>query len=583
MTDLPAYILLDDQLTHTQRYYTNPVDTITAFAADDIDAAFAKLMSYHKQGFHLAGYLSYELGLTFESKLTPLLRDDLQAPLLHFGVFKSVNFQAPTEYLYRADTPQLSLKPAWSETQYTARFNKVMDYIRAGDVYQINLTFPMTAEFKDEAHVLYAAFRHRQKGRYGGIVSLGQTPDIISLSPELFFRKDATQMSMRPMKGTRPRGADDVSDETLRQEMRGDAKSQAENLMIVDLLRNDLSRISKPGTVKVPELFALETYPTLHQMTSRVIATLNDDIDIETLFRNLFPCGSVTGAPKIRAMEIIDELEETPRGAYCGALGYIDPNGEACFNVSIRTLTLQNKNLTYNVGSGLVLDSEAADEYQECLLKAHVLTHVPTEIIETFRWDPKEGFMRGEHHKARMKKAARALGYPFNSAKYARALKPVKTHVKPQHLRLTLNPQGKFTLTSKDYTQMAEAKITLSRHRLTHDVQTTKHKISSRNFYDGERERLKNLMGVDEVIFLNDKDEVCEGSFTSVFIEKDGHLFTPPLKAGILPGILRAQLIETGQADEANIFEQDLLSADKLYIGNSLRGLIRATLIKDSI
>ena len=268
MTAQPAYILLDDQLTHQQRFYTNPIDIITARTPEDLSAAFAKLITYQKQGLHLAGYLSYELGLTFESKLTPLLRDNLQTPLLHFGVFKAVSFHAPTQYLYQADTPELTLKPSWTEAQYRQRFNKVMDYIRAGDVYQINLTFPMTAEFKGEAHTLYASYRHRQKGRYGGIVRLGDTPDIISLSPELFFRKEADKISMRPMKGTRPRGADTILDDTLRQDMRGDAKSQAENLMIVDLLRNDLSRISKPGSVKVPELFALETYPTCLLYTS---------------------------------------------------------------------------------------------------------------------------------------------------------------------------------------------------------------------------------------------------------------------------------------------------------------------------
>lgn len=573
------YILFDDQLTHEQRFYTNSVDIITAETADEVKSAFEKLTEFHEKGFHLAGYLSYELGLVLEPKLRQLLPRDRATPLLQFGVFESLSGLPPTEYLYKADIAELNLKPAWTEAQYRQRFEKVLNYIRAGDVYQINLTFPLTGAYDGEAHSLYAAYRHRQKGRYGGIVSLGNAPEIISLSPELFFRKEGDDMSMRPMKGTRPRSANAEIDETLRQEMRGDAKSQAENLMIVDLLRNDLSRISKPGSVNVPELFAMETYSTLHQMTSRVRSTLQDEVDIETIFKSLFPCGSVTGAPKIRAMEIIDELEDSPRGAYCGALGYIDPNGDSCFNVGIRTLTLSNNVVTYNVGGGLVLDSEAKDEYNECLLKAQVLTKNPPLIIETLRWDPKQGFIRGARHKARMKKAAAALGYPFKSSAYQDILKSVEEKTSQQHIRITLSETGKFKLTHEDYIPVDNMGIIISEHRLSDTVQNTDHKTSRRHFYDGERERLKALKGVDEVIFLNNENQICEGSFTSIFIEKDGNLFTPPISAGLLPGILRAELIEKGKASERQITEDDLHTADKLYVGNSLRGLMTASLL----
>jgi len=573
------YILLDDQLTHTQRYYTDPVEIISAIKPDEVDAAFKKIMAYHAKGFHLAGYLSYELGFILENKLKPLLRENQLTPLIHFAAFKTVQDRAPTDHLYSAAAPELSLTPSWSEAQYRQRFNKVMDYIKAGDVYQINLTFPMSGSYNGSAHALYAGFRHRQKGRYGGIVSLGQGPDIISLSPELFFRKEGMDMSMRPMKGTRPRANENGDDDLILQAMRHEVKSQAENLMIVDLLRNDLSRICAPGSVKVPELFTLETYPTLHQMTSRVMAKLKPDIDIYTIFKSLFPCGSVTGAPKIRAMEIIDELETTPRGAYCGALGYIDPSGDACFNVSIRTLTLLDKTLTYNVGSGLVLDSGPKDEYQECLLKADVLNAAPTYIIETFKWEPRAGFIRGARHKSRMEKAALALGYPFKSTAYEQALKPVKQKTTAQHIRLTLSSDGKFGLITKDYIPLKNAKIIISNHRLSDEVQFSMHKISRRGFYDGERERLNDLTGADEVIFLNTKSQICEGSFTSVFIEKDGKLLTPPLSVGLLPGILRAELLDTGKATEANISQADMIAADAIFVGNSLRGLITASLI----
>ena len=574
-----SYILLDDQFTHTQRYYANPIDIIIANEPADIAASFEKIINYHRQGYHLAGYLSYEAGLIFEPKLLPLLPKDRTTPLLQFGVFETVSDTPPTHYLYSAQTLKLNMTPAWDEDEYRKRFKRVKSYIEAGDVYQINLTFPMTGSYEDEAHTLYAAFRHQQKGRYGGIVSLGRSPDIISLSPELFFRKKGQEMSMRPMKGTRPRSINDHIDKTLREEMRGDEKSQAENLMIVDLLRNDLSKISVPGSVEVPELFTMETYPTLHQMTSRVRSKLSSTVDLEMIFKNLFPCGSVTGAPKIRAMEIIDELETKPRGAYCGSMGYIDPNGDACFNVGIRTLTLSDKTLTYNVGSGLVMDSDANDEYSECLLKADVIASQDTKIIETFRWELQKGFIRGSAHKARMKRAAKALGYPFNTALYDEVLKEIKAHKSPQHIRLTLDAQGTFKIDTKDYSKFIDPKIILSKHRLSANVQNFKHKISRRNFYDGERERLKHHFNITEVIFLNEDNKVCEGSFTSLFIEKNGQLLTPRLSIGLLPGILRAELIKSGNAIEADISQTDLTKADKIYIGNSLRGLMPTSLV----
>lgn len=576
-----SYIFLDDQLTNTQRYYTDPVDILIADDPGDIDDIFAKLTQYHQEGYFIAGYLSYDLGYVFEDALSHRLAPKRPTPLLNFGIFKTFERQAPTQLLYSSQAPDLTLTPLWSEAEYSKRFSQVMDYIRAGDVYQINLTFPMTGPYDGPAHTLYAAFRHRQKGRYGGVVHLGNAPDIISLSPELFFRKEGRDMSMRPMKGTRPRSANSQIDEELRLNMRNDVKSQAENLMIVDLLRNDLSRISEPGSVKVPELFALESYETLHQMTSRVVSKLTPDIDMKSIFQNLFPCGSVTGAPKIRAMEIIDDLETTPRGAYCGALGYIDPNGDACFNVGIRTLTLSGKRLTYNVGSGLVYDSQAQDEYHECLLKADVLSQPPAGIIETCLWTPKDGIVRGKAHKARMMKSAKALGYPFNPAQYDALIDGIKAKETSQHIRITLSAEGDLNLSQKYFVSLDRPKIMVSPHKLSKQVQYSKHKISRRNFYDEERERLKALTGIDEVIFLNESGKLCEGSFTSIFIEKDGKLLTPALKTGILPGVLRAQLLRSKKARTADLTEDDLLGAKNIYIGNSMRGLMPAALITE--
>ena len=577
MSHPAPYILLDDQISHELRYYSDPVDIVQAHEAGEVQAALAKLKDYHAQGYYLAGYLSYDLGFALEPKLAALMPDPRDGPLLQFGVFKSVSSDAPVECLYTSKAPELFLTPQWSEADYTERFNRVMDYIKAGDVYQINLTFPMTGKYDGQASALYAAFRHRQKGRYGGVVSLGAGPDVISLSPELFFRKTGQDMSMRPMKGTRPRDKNPAVDKAILAEMRGDEKSQAENLMIVDLLRNDLSRVSETGSVKVPELFALETYPTLHQMTSRVTSQLKPDTAFADIFKSLFPCGSVTGAPKIRAMEIIDELEQTPRGAYCGGLGYIDPDGEACFNVAIRTLILDGGKLRYNVGSGLVLDSDAADEYAECLLKADVLKSQETALIETFHNYASPDRLKA--HETRLKTAAKTMGYTFSHTAFWEALSEVQSTKAELRCRLTLNKEGEFNLTATDYTALKSLTFALSKYPLSTEVQIITHKISHRQFYDGERERVKSLTGADEAVFLNDNGELCEGSFTSLFIEQKGQLFTPPHSAGLLPGVLRAELIESGKAIEKTMTLEDLSSANKIYLGNSLRGLMPAKLI----
>ena len=579
MSHIAPYILLDDQISHELRYYAAPIDIVQAQSVDEVADALKKLKDYHAKGYYLAGYLSYDLGFALETKLGPLMPEERNAPLLQFGVFETVSDHAPPGCLYTSTLPNIVLTPHWTEADYTKRFNRVMEYIRAGDVYQINLTFPMTGEYNGTAETLYAAFRHRQKGHYGGIISLGSGPEIISLSPELFFRKDNRNMAMRPMKGTRPRAEGQEADMALLAEMRNDDKSQAENLMIVDLLRNDLSRISETGSVDVPELFALETYPTLHQMTSRVTSRLKPGTEFADIFKSLFPCGSVTGAPKIRAMEIIDELEDTPRGAYCGAMGYIDPDGNSCFNVAIRTAILDNQTIRYNVGSGLVLDSTPADEYAECLLKADVLRPPSTVLIETFLWRANSGALRLQAHYDRLKNAAKELGYPFDGSDFHAALLPLKKTSCDQRIRLTLTAAGQFSVTSEDYTPLKTLTFALSKYPLTPEMQSFAHKISNRHFYDGERARIKAITGADEAVFVNSKDELCEGSFTSLFIEKNGQLLTPPLSAGLLPGVLRAELIESGKAIEEMLSVKDLTAADKIYLGNSLRGLIPAALI----
>ena len=570
------FVFLDDSQTPAPRFYHSPRKVIRADHPDDVEAAFAQLKDAHEAGYYLAGYISYELGLSFEDKLAARLDSEREHPLICFGVFDRFNRSAPPELLYTATPKGVDVTPAWSKADYLKRFAQVKDYLRRGDCYQINLTFPMRGTYDGDPIALYASLRHRQRAKYGGFVRLGG-PDLLSLSPELFFKKDGQNMSMRPMKGTLKRNSNMAIDTAQRDAMATDSKSRAENLMIVDLLRNDLSRLSKPGSVRVPELFALETYPTLHQMTSRVVSELRQGTTFRDLFQSLFPCGSVTGAPKIRAMEIIDELEDYPRGAYCGALGFVDPDGAACFNVGIRTLSLNGKNVTYPVGSGVVMDSHGIDEYAECLLKADVLAVKDVSFIETIYWDSQVGYRNIGYHLTRLSKAVGDNERMDNVIKTLADYSPVNN---PARIRLSVDNADKIDISDTAFTPFkTPVKLAVSKHRLTPARQITAHKVSARDFYDGERSRLNRDHNIDEAIFLNEKDELCEGSFTSLFLEKDGRLLTPHISCGLLPGVLRACMISTGQAEQAILKLEDLEHADAVYVGNSLRGLMPATLV----
>ncbi len=572
------YILLDDQLSGQCRHYVDPVEIITASSAKELMTAFHKIDGYLQRGLYVAGYISYEAGFILEPKLSPLLQASYETPLLQMGVFKSWSDKYPKAPCEAA--PQLSLTPNWNEAEYIERFNKVLDYITAGDVYQINLTFPLISEYSGSAFCLYDTLRARQPVHYGGVIALGGA-EIVSFSPELFFDKKGETITMRPMKGTVKRLPDRAADLALRDAMKVDTKSQAENLMIVDLLRNDLSRIAQKASVKVPHLFSLETYPTLHQMTSTVTAKVDKTLPVKTLFENLFPCGSVTGAPKIRAMEIIHELETVPRGPYCGAIGYLDPDGDACFNVAIRTAIIQNGQLRYHVGSGVVLDSDGQAEYDECLLKAKMLSSNP-DLIETFRWSAAGDILRKNRHMTRLKQSAKALGYPLDEA----GLESELANLTGNHdlrVRLTLSSTGNINLTPAPFTALpSPLKLSISRQALTQGVQDTRHKTTARDFYDGERNRLKSMTGCNEVIFFNERGELCEGSFTNIFIEIEGQLYTPPLSSGLLAGILRSELLENQKAIERVLFITDVTKADAIFVGNSLRGLLKAELISPS-
>jgi para-aminobenzoate synthetase/4-amino-4-deoxychorismate lyase len=427
---------------------------------------------------------------------------------------------------------------------------------------------------------LYLMLRKRSKAAHGAFLCDGNR-HILSLSPELFFSiSPEGEIVAKPMKGTSPRGAGADSDIARRDALKTSAKDRAENLMIVDLLRNDLGRIAQAGSVLVRDLFAVETYPTVHQMVSTVRARLKPETSISALLHALFPCGSVTGTPKIRAMEVIRNLEPDPRGVYCGAIGYFAPDGSAAFNVAIRTLTISPDSGKLGIGGAVVHDSQAAAEYDECLLKALYFETArrPLELIETLRFSPRDGFIRQAIHLQRMERSAATFHFPFDRRAALLAMeRAVFTAVDEQRVRLVLSETGSFACTAAPLAAAPSAawRYAISPVPMHSRDLLLRHKTNWRETYEEELARLRNC---DEVLFVNEHNRLTEGSRTNLFIRRAGRLVTPPLDDGVLDGCLRRALIEEGACDEGHVHPHELEMADEVLLGNSLRGLIKAVL-----
>jgi para-aminobenzoate synthetase/4-amino-4-deoxychorismate lyase len=469
----------------------------------------------------------------------------------------------------------------WDEAAYRTRFKRVHDLIGAGDLYQANLSFRARFAFAGDPLSLYRVLLAKSQAGHCAYVDDGEH-HILSLSPELFFEAspDGT-ITARPMKGTAARGADSKSDAAARARLIASEKDRAENLMIVDLLRNDLSRVAEIGSVAVDTLFAVETYPTLHQMVSTISARRTAGTGVEQIVRALFPCGSVTGAPKIRAMEVIRELETSPRGVYCGAIGAFAPDGSARFNVAIRTLTIKGNRGELGIGGAVVHDSRDADEYAECLLKAryYEVGRRPLELIETLRYSRREGFVREALHMDRIRRSAKVFGIPFERhCALQRMQDAVAGAADDRRVRLSLSESREISVRTADIeaAPLAHWTYAISPRRVASTDGLLRHKTSWRESFDEELARLAAEFACDEVLFLNEGGEITEGSRTNVFARIDGKLLTPPLSAGVLDGCLRRALIEEGRCVEATLMPEDLEGAEKVFLGNSLRGLIPA-------
>jgi para-aminobenzoate synthetase / 4-amino-4-deoxychorismate lyase len=562
------FVLLDDARPGGKaRLFTDLRETIETREPGEIVDRLERL-----RGAAAAGFLAYEAGHALEAKLAPLRAVPAadEPPLLWFGLFDSEE-EVDAEALLPdpAGAWAGKARPLISRAEYEAAMAAVKAHILAGDVYQANLTFAAEVPVAGHPLALYAALRARARAGHGALLFTG-AHWLLSLSPELFFTLEGGRVTTRPMKGTAPRDADPAA-------FAADPKQRAENLMIVDLLRNDLSRVAKAGSVEVPELFAVETYPTILQLTSTVTADLEDGLGPVDLIRAIYPCGSITGAPKLRAMEIIDALEACPRGPYCGMIGRLAPDGEAAFNVAIRTLTLRDGAhvARLGLGSGIVADSSAGEEWRECLAKgAFVETEKRFDLIETMRFDPQDGVVELDRHLERLKASADALDFAFDRHEARNELQAATFRAGPSRVRLVLARSGALAIEMRPLEPAADEPVAVAVAPLPvpPDDFRLRHKTSDRGFYDAARA----AAGTFEVLFRDPDGFLTEGSFTSLFVERDGTLVTPPLARGLLPGILRGRLIEEGRAAEGDLVEGDL--AQGFYVGNAVRGLVRARL-----
>jgi len=605
----PAAVLLEGAATDTSeepwtRLFTAPLRVCVARQPAEIPALFAEVEQAVRAGRCVAGFFSYECGQHFEPKAA--MHESRDAPLAWLGVYdRSYSFNHQTGRFIEGEPRELAAfrgcaaagksateitaEFALTEAEYAARIAAIRAWIRAGDVYQLNFTAPWRIETRGSAGQLYAALRARQPAPYGAFLHWQSGRRILSFSPELFFRIDeedgARRITTRPMKGTAPRGRSSREDRERAEWLRNDAKNRSENVMIVDLLRNDLGRVARFGSVRAAELFTIERYPTLWQMTSTITAELRTGIGYEQIFRALFPCGSITGAPKVRAMQLIAGLEGRPRGIYTGAIGFFSPQ-RTVFNVAIRTLELDGSRGTMGTGSGIVIDSDPAEEYRECLLKARFLTQSSNEspadfsLIETMLWDG--SYPQIELHLDRLADSADYFSFTCDRAEVRSALESYAQAFVggvARKVRLLLDRDGGLTIANEPLPSSV-ASDRPGRVRISHVHADSAdpmlfHKTTHRPLY-AEAFKQAALERFDDVLFFNQLGELTEGAISNVFIEKDGRLLTPPVECGLLAGVYRRYLLETRtDTEERLLYEDDLRHARAIYLANAVRGLRR--------
>lgn len=523
------------------------------------------------------GWVSYEAAPAFDSSLT-VARPHEALPLAWFGLFPEPTYldRLPTA----PETDPLCWEPSISEATHNSALAQIRNHIARGDTYQVNFSFRLRAAAPSDPYALFRDMIHEQRGSYSIYLDTGRFV-IASASPELFFERSDTEIVCRPMKGTAPRGPTSELDDERARALAASDKERAENIMVVDMVRNDLSKIASPGSVVTDSLCAVERYPRLLQMTSEVRA--HSAASLSEIFRALFPSASITGAPKRRTIEIISALESSPRGIYTGAVGVLPPEGRAWFNVAIRTAVIDRdvQSVEYGVGSGVVWDSSPRGEFQECMLKASAIARPRargTSLFETILWDPARGFSLLERHLARLAESAEYFGIPFDQEGALVALHDgITGRSATTRARLTLREDGTYECTAADITALPSP-YTVSLATLPVDSNDPRlcHKTTDRSLYDEAEPENPNAL---DIILWNERGEITESRIANIAIALGGRLFTPPITSGLLAGCLRAELLHRGELQERVIHKNELARADGVYLLNSLRGMWQVELL----
>jgi len=559
--------------------FLQPEKIISADKTEQIIAALEEIDNAVKQGYYAAGYLTYEAAPAFEPAMRVVTPDIRSGPLLYFGLYRrpeQLITEAELATAYPLQDTALSFAAEISEADYSRQIAKIKDHLTAGDIYQANYTIRASTISKTPPERLFATLFRNHPAPYAAYVDDGEQ-QYVSLSPELFLEWQGNRITSKPMKGTAARMPHPDTDLAAAEQLAADAKNRAENLMITDMVRNDLGRICLSGSISVKPQFQILTFKTVHQMISSVHGRLSEHCSLAEIFSATFPAASITGAPKVRAMEIIEELEETPRGIYTGSIGVITPQGQALFNVAIRTLEHRGETYRLGIGGGIVADSTAEAEWQECHHKSS-FTAASTEdfeVLETMLYQPDTGIVMLEEHLERARKSQDYFGRRWNGQKIRLDLDKLTLPTSPARIRMTLKPSGKAVFTITPLTSVGWGKKTV---RLTQAKQTITstdcfagNKTTRREKYD-QAHKEAIAAGYDEAIMLNERGEITEGSISNIFIRRKGKWLTPALTCGVLPGLWREQMMDELKAEEAVLYPTDLAKAETILVGNSVRG-----------